>query len=92
MEQAQVGHGHGYAVFVAGFNDVVVTDGAAGLGDVVYAATMGPFNVVAKGEEGVAAQGYTVELGNPGFLFFLCERFRFSVNKSCQMPSARTSS
>ena len=77
MEQAQAGHGHGDIVFIARFDDIVVADRAAGLGDVVDAAAMGPFNVVAKGEEGIAAQGYAVELGDPGFLFFPCERFRF---------------
>lgn len=56
MEQAQAGHGHGDIVFIARFDDIVVADGAAGLGDVVDAAAMGPFNVVAKGEEGIAAQ------------------------------------
>ena len=38
---------------------------------------MGPFNIITKGEESIATQGYAVELGNPGFLFFPRERFRF---------------
>ena len=77
MEQAQAGHGHGDVVFIARFDDIVIADGAAGLGDVVDTAAMSPFDVVTKGEESITAQGDAVELGNPGFLFFPCERFRF---------------
>ena len=77
MEQAQAGHGHGDVVFIARFDDIVIADGAAGLGDVVDTAAMSPFDVVTEGEESIAAQGDAVELGNPGFLFFPCERFRF---------------
>ena len=49
MEQADVRHGHRHVVFVGRLDDIVVADGAAGLGDVVDAAAMGPFNIVAKG-------------------------------------------
>ena len=40
MEQAQDGHSNGDVVFIARFDDIVVADGAAGLGDVVDAAAI----------------------------------------------------
>ena len=55
MEQTDTGHGHGDPILVAGIDDVLVTDAAAGLGHVFHAAAMGPFDVVPKGEEGVGA-------------------------------------
>ena len=92
MEQAQAGHGHGDIVFIARFDDIVVADGAAGLGDVVDAAAMGPFNVVAKGEEGIAAQATPWSWAIQAFFSSCVSGSGFSVNRSCQMPSARTSS
>ena len=53
MEQADVGHRHCDAVFVAGLDDVVVTDGAAALRDVGDAALMRALDVVAEREEGI---------------------------------------
>lgn len=53
MEQADVGHRHCDAVFVAGLDDVVVADGAAALRDVGDAALMRALDVVAEREEGI---------------------------------------
>jgi len=53
MEQADAGHRHCDAVFVAGLDDVVVADGAAALCDVGDAALMRALDVVAEREEGV---------------------------------------
>lgn len=92
MEEAQAGHGHSNPILIARFDDIVVADRTAGLGDVIDAAAMSSFDVVAKGEESVAAEGYAVELSNPDLLFFPCKGLRFSVKRSCQMPSAKTSS
>ena len=50
-----MGKGHCHIVFVRRFDYMVITDGAAGFRYVLHAAAMGPFDVVAKGEEGVAA-------------------------------------
>ena len=55
VEQAHTSKGHSNAVFVAGHNDMVVTHGAASLGDILHTALVGTLNVVAEGEEGVAA-------------------------------------
>ena len=56
MEQPQPGHSHSNIVFIARFNDIVVADGSAGLGDVINAAAVRPFYIIAKGEEGIAAR------------------------------------
>ena len=53
VEEAHAGEGHGDAVFVAGGYHVVVTNRTAGLGNILHAALVGAFDIVAKGEEGV---------------------------------------
>ena len=66
VEQPDTGEGHDHAVLVGGFDDLVVPDGAAGLGDILHPRLSGPFHVVAEGEEGVRAQGDAGEaLGDP---------------------------
>ena len=52
MEQPQAAEGHGDAVLVAGINDLLVTDGTAGLHDGGHAGAAGTLDVVAEGEEG----------------------------------------
>ena len=59
VEQADAGEGHGDAVLVAGLDDVVIPDGAAGLGDELHAGLVGPLDVVAKGEESVTGSPVT---------------------------------
>ena len=60
MEQAHAGEGHDHVVQVAGLDDVVVADGAAGLGHVAHAGAVRALDVVAEGEEGIGAQGHPV--------------------------------
>ena len=62
VEQTDAGEAHGDAVVVAGFNDVVISDGAARLGDVLDAGLEGALHVVAEGEEGVGAHGHAAHL------------------------------
>ena len=54
MEQPNPGKRHDHAVLVGGGDDLIVPDGAAGLGDVLHAGLLGPLYVVPKGEEGIA--------------------------------------
>ena len=58
MEESNAGEAHDHIVCVTGGNDVVVADGAAGLCNIFHAGFIGTFNVVAEGEEGVAAKRY----------------------------------
>ena len=67
MEQAQTGKGHSDAIFVAGFDNIVIADGATCLGNVLHTATMSALNIVAKGEEGVTAQSNILQLCQPSF-------------------------
>ena len=60
MEQPESRHGHGNVVFIAGLDDIIITDRTAGLGNIIHTAAVRPLNVIAKGEEGIAAQGYPV--------------------------------
>ena len=55
VEKSYSSKGHYHTVFVAGFYNVVVPYGAARFGDVLYAASVGSFDIVAEGEEGVGA-------------------------------------
>ena len=70
VEQADASEGHGDVVLVTGHDDMVVADGATGLGDVLDPTLVGTLDIVAEGEEGVGAEGYAGVLGNPGALLF----------------------
>ena len=65
VEQAHAGECHCYAVLVARLDDIVVANRAPGLRYVLHTALVGALNVVAEGEEGVAAQGHARVAGNP---------------------------
>ena len=73
VEKADAGEAHDHVVGVAGCDDVVVADGAAGLCDVFDAAAVCALDIVAEGEEGVGAQGHVGVACKPCFLFFSCE-------------------
>ena len=62
-------------------DDVVISDGAARLGDVLDAGLEGALHVVAEGEEGVGADSYVVQLGDPFFLFFTGQHFRLDLER-----------
>ena len=74
VEQADAGEGHRYAVFVASGNDMVVAHAAAGLCHILHAALVSAFDVVAEGEEGIAAECHFCVLCNPGFFLLNGER------------------
>ena len=59
VEQSHAGEGHSDAVLVAALDDQVVTDGAAGFGDVGNAGLLGALDVVAEGEECIRAKSHT---------------------------------
>ena len=75
MEQTHTREGHGNAVFVAGLDDIVVANAAAGLCNVFHATLVGTLDVVAEGEEGIGTETYLRVLGNPCFLFLAGEGF-----------------
>ena len=50
-----MGKGNCHIVLVRRFDHMIVTDGAAGFRHILYAAAVSPFDVVAEGEESVAA-------------------------------------
>ena len=70
VEQAHAGECHGDTVFVAGLNHIVVAHGTSGLGNELHSTLVGALDIVAKGEEGVAAKCHTSVAGNP-LLFLL---------------------
>ena len=69
MEQTSAGEAHGDVIFVGGLDDIVVTDRAAGLGDVAHAGLAGALHVVAEGEEGITAHSHAGQLSDPLLLF-----------------------
>ena len=71
VEQPQAAKGHGNTVFVAGVNDLLVTDGTAGLDNGGHAAALRAFNVVAEGEERVTAQANACYFAQPFLLLSL---------------------
>ena len=69
MEQPQAAEGHGDAVLIAGVDDLLVADGAAGLHDGGHAGAAGALDVVTEGEEGVRAKANTGHLAEVSLLF-----------------------
>ena len=71
VEQPVPGEAQHDAVLIAGSDDVVVPNGAAGLCNVAYPGLPCPLHVVPKGEECVGAAGNAGLLGDPCLLFLL---------------------
>ncbi len=69
MEQPDAAERHGDAVLIAGVNDLLVADRAAGLDNGGHAGAAGTLDVVAKGEEGIGAQADTGNMAQILFLF-----------------------
>lgn len=55
MEKAQAGEGHSDAVLVTGFDNIIIADRAASLGNILHTAAMRTLDIIAKGEEGITA-------------------------------------
>ena len=55
VEQTDACKCHCDAVFVAGFDDMVITYRASCLGDILYAALVCTLDVITEGEEGIRA-------------------------------------
>ena len=86
VEKANTCERHCNAILVTGFNHIVITNAAACLCDVFHTTLVGTLNVVAEGEEGIRAKAHFRVLGNPCFLLFHCEYFRFGLEEL--LPSA----
>ena len=76
MEQAETGEGHDHVHVVAGFDDEVIADGAAGLCDVGDAGLVVTLNVVREREERVRTDGDTGDGREVRSLVFAEERSR----------------
>ena len=74
MEQTHAGEGHDDAVLVALFDDQIITDGAAGLGDVFDTGGHATLDRVSEGEECVAAQSDGITAVQPCPLLFRSQR------------------
>ena len=76
MEEAYAGECHGDAVAVAGGDDVVVAYASARLCHVGHATAVGTLDVVADGEECIAAKAHAMQFTQPLVAFLWCERSR----------------
>mgnify|MGYP001064455127 CR=1 FL=1 len=77
MEQAQAGECHCNTVLIAGLNNIIITDRAACLCNILNAAAMRTLNVIAEREECVTAESNVLQLCNPSLFLFASQRFRF---------------
>ena len=77
VEQTDTGECHCHSVFVAHIDHVVVTDRATRLCDILHAALVGTFDIVAEREEGVRAESHILHLVEPCTFFLFCEYRRF---------------
>ena len=74
VEQTHAGEGHDDAVLVALLDDQIVTDGAAGLGDVLDTGSHTALDGVGEGEECVGTQSNSVTGIQPCTLLFGSQR------------------
>ena len=74
VEQAHAGEGHDDAVLVALFDDQVITDGTAGLSNVLNAGSNAALDGVGEGEESVGAQSNCIAGIQPCTLLFRSQR------------------
>ena len=89
VEQTHAGEGHDHVFLVARFDDQIVTDGAAGLGDILDTGCKGPLDIIAEGEEG-STLPTAAEVGEP-YLKEVAQAMpvaAFSSLTSCQEFSA----
>ena len=74
MEQPDAAECHCDAVLVAGVDDLLVADGAAGLDDGRHAGTACALDVVAEGEERIRAEADAGDMAQVLFLFLSGQR------------------
>ena len=79
VEQPHPGERHHHIVLVGGGDDLVVPDGAAGLGDVFCARLKRPLHVVPEGEERVGAHRHAGHPGDPVLFLFLGKHVRLHL-------------
>ena len=65
---------------------MIVAYGTASLCDVLHTTLVGTLDVVAEGEEGVAAQSHSRVLGNPFAFLLACKHFGLLLEE--QLPCA----
>ena len=73
VEQTNTGECHRHSVFVAHIDHVVVTDISTRLCDILYAALVGTFDIVAEREEGVRSESHILHLVEPCALLLFRE-------------------
>ena len=73
VEQTCPCHAHCHAEAVTCVNNLTVTDGAAGLNNIGYAALLTSFDIVTEGEESIGSEGYACDCVKVCSLFFSCK-------------------
>ena len=63
VEKTHSGERHGHTVLVSTLDNDVVTNGPAGLCDILNAALLSALNIVAEGEERIRAECYVIDGG-----------------------------
>ena len=82
VEQADPCKAHHHIVAVAGLNDIVISDTAAGLRDILHAAAERSLNVVSEGEECVGTKS-NIRISIEPCSLFLCGEDCGLLSKEC---------
>ena len=61
VEETETCHGHGNPVLIAGIDNMVIANGTACLGNVIYPAAMSPFDIVTERKERITTERYAVQ-------------------------------
>lgn len=91
MEQTDSRKCHYNAIFIANLDYIVITNRSARLCDVLNAALVRTLNVVAKWEECIRTNGYTLHAVQPCAFFLTVNTGGFTLKVFCHAPSSSTS-
>ena len=86
MEKSDACECHSHVILVASHDDMIVTDGSAGLSDILNAALSSSLDVITEGEECIGTEAYVEVLLEPLLLLFLCKYFGLNLEEL--LPSA----
>ena len=73
MEQADSGECHSHMIFIAAFDNQIISDTSTRLCDIFDTALMSTFDVISKREECIRTERYIGQLIQPGPFFFAGE-------------------
>ena len=73
VEQSDTGKCHYHIILVTAIDDCIITNGAAGLSNILYAALSGSLDIIEEREECIRAQSHFLHSVKPRTLLLCCK-------------------